>query len=60
MDVSYKQNGDRLSISVEDSELGKFIISDGYKYGFILRYPKDKVEVTNYAYETMAYALCRC
>lgn len=51
VDVSYKQDGDRLNKSVEDSELGKFIISDGYKYGFILRYPKDKVEVTNYAYE---------
>lgn len=51
VDVSYKQDGDRLNESVEDSELGKFIISDGYKYGFILRYPKDKVEITNYGYE---------
>ena len=51
VDVSYKQDGDRLNESVEDSELGKFIVSDGYKYGFILRYPKDKVEVTNYGYE---------
>lgn len=51
MDVSYKTTGDRLSESVADSDIGKFIVSDGYKYGFILRYLKDKVAITNYGYE---------
>lgn len=51
LDISYKTSGDRLSESVEDSDIGKFIVSDGYKYGFILRYPKDKVSITNYGYE---------
>lgn len=51
MDVSYKTTGDRLSESVADSEIGKFIVSDAYKYGFILRYPQDKVSITNYGYE---------
>lgn len=51
IDISYKTDGDRLSESVEDSEIGQFIISDGYKYGFILRYPKDKISITNYGYE---------
>jgi len=51
IDVSYTTEGDRLSESVADSDLGKFIVSDGYKYGFILRYPKDKVAITNYGYE---------
>lgn len=51
IDVSYKTDGDRLSESVEDSEIGKFIISDGYKYGFVLRYLKDKTSITNYGYE---------
>lgn len=51
IDISYKISGDRLSESVEDSAIGKFIVSDGWKYGFILRYPKDKVEITNYGYE---------
>lgn len=51
IDVSYKTTGDRLSESVEDSDIGKFIVSDGYKYGFILRYPKDKISTTNYGYE---------
>lgn len=51
LDVSYKTTGDRLSEDVADSDIGKFIVSDGYKYGFILRYPKDKVKITNYGYE---------
>lgn len=51
IDVSYQATGDRLTEKVADSEIGKFIISDGYKYGFILRYPKDKVSITNYGYE---------
>lgn len=51
IDISYKTTGDRLSESVADSEIGKFIVSDAYKYGFILRYPKDKVAITNYGYE---------
>jgi D-alanyl-D-alanine carboxypeptidase len=51
LDVSYKLTGDRLSESVADSDIGKFIVSDGYKYGFILRYPKDKEAITNYGYE---------
>lgn len=51
IDVSYKTTGDRLNESVEQSEIGKFIVSDGYKYGFILRYPKDKENITNYGYE---------
>lgn len=51
MDVSYTTVGDRLSEAVADSDIGKFIISDGYKYGFILRYEKDKTAITNYGYE---------
>lgn len=51
IDVSFKTDGDRLSEKVADSAIGKFIASDGYKYGFILRYPQDKVAITNYGYE---------
>lgn len=51
IDVSYKTTGDRLNESVEQSEIGQFIVSDGYKYGFILRYPKGKESITNYGYE---------
>lgn len=51
VDVSYTMNEDRLSEKVADSALGKFIESDAYRYGFILRYPKDKVKITGYQYE---------
>ena len=51
IDVSYTTQGDRLSEKVADSAIGKFIISDAYKYGFTLRYKKDKVAITNYGYE---------
>lgn len=51
IDVSYMKTGDRLSESVATSPIGKFIETDAYKYGFILRYPKDKVAITNYGYE---------
>lgn len=51
IDVSYTTQGDRLSEKVATSPLGKFIVSDAYKYGFILRYAKDKVAITNYGYE---------
>lgn len=51
IDVSYQLTGDRLTCKVASSEIGKFIISDGYKYGFILRYPEDKIAITNYGYE---------
>ncbi|MEG0549448.1 MAG: D-alanyl-D-alanine carboxypeptidase family protein, partial [Coprobacillus sp.] len=43
--------GNRLNEQVATSSLGKFMISDAYKYGFIIRYPKDKIAITNYAYE---------
>ena len=51
VDISYTTEGDRLSEKVADSALGKFIQSDAYKYGFILRYPQDKVRITGYSYE---------
>lgn len=51
IDISYTTKGDRLSEKVATSPIGKFIVSDAYKYGFILRYQKDKIAITNYGYE---------
>ena len=45
IDVSNQLTGDRLSEKVAQAPIGKFIVSDGYKYGFILRYPQDKVSI---------------
>ena len=51
IDVSFKTTGDRLSAIVADSEIGKFMATEGHNYGFIIRYPEDKVAITNYGYE---------
>ncbi len=51
IDVSYKTTGDRLNESVADSEIGQFLRKEGYKYGFVIRYPESKEEITNYGYE---------
>lgn len=51
VDISNQLTGNRLTEQVANSDIGKFIISDGYKYGFILRYSQDKVSITNYGYE---------
>jgi len=39
----------------EDTELFKWLSENDYKYGFILRYPKDKEYITGYDYEPWHY-----
>ena len=39
----------------EDTEEFKWLSENAYKYGFILRYPKDKEYITGYAYESWHY-----
>jgi D-alanyl-D-alanine carboxypeptidase len=34
-----------------DTPEGKWLAANGYKYGFIIRYPADKESVTGYMYE---------
>ncbi len=51
VDISNINAGDVLSERVGQSQLGKFIEDEAYKYGFVLRYPKNKVNITRYAYE---------
>jgi zinc D-Ala-D-Ala carboxypeptidase len=36
---------------MEDADEGKWIEKNAWKYGFILRYPEDKTEVTGILYE---------
>jgi len=38
-----------------DTKEQKWLMENSYKYGFILRYPKDKVNVTGIAYEPWHY-----
>ena len=39
----------------EQSDEFKWLSKNAYKYGFILRYPKDKEDITGYAYESWHY-----
>ena len=39
----------------EESDEFKWLSENSYKYGFILRYPKDKTDITGYEYESWHY-----
>ncbi len=39
----------------ENTEAYTWLINNSYKYGFILRYPKDKTYITGYEYESWHY-----
>lgn len=51
MDVSCKSMGYMLDESFEDTKEGKWLKQHCGEYGFIIRYPKDKVDITKYMYE---------
>ena len=38
-----------------DSEEYTWMLENSYKYGFIMRYPKDKERITGYKYESWHY-----
>ena len=38
-----------------DEEVYAWLAKNAYKYGFILRYPSDKVEITGVSYEPWHY-----
>ncbi len=44
-----------LDESFEDTKAFKWLSENAYKYGFILRYPEDKTETTEYKYEPWHY-----
>ncbi len=52
----YSEHHTGLSIDFEgDKELYNWLESNAYKYGFILRYPKDKKSITKYEYNKIHY-----
>ncbi len=51
MDVSMKSLHFDLSDKFAETPEGKWLAKNAYKYGFIIRYPKDKADITGYAYE---------
>ncbi len=50
IDITYPNYKDE-----EESEEYKWLENNAYKYGYILRYPKDKEDITGYAYEPWHY-----
>ena len=51
IDVSTKSIHNRLDETFAATPEGKFIKNHAHEYGFIVRYPKDKSEITGYSYE---------
>lgn len=51
IDVSSPSADYRLEEDFADTPEGKWLAENSYKYGYIIRYPKDKSNITGYAYE---------
>ncbi|MBC3795742.1 M15 family metallopeptidase [Acetobacterium tundrae] len=51
MDVTSASVGFDLLESFGTTAEGQFLKNNAYKYGFIIRYPQDKTDITGYAYE---------
>ena len=55
VDIGAFRNGVFTSDITEDSKEYIWMINNAYKYGFILRYPKGKEDITEYAFEPWHY-----
>lgn len=52
VDLGYEdENGKYISSITEDSNVYEFLKDNSYKFGFIIRYPKGKEEITKYSFE---------
>ncbi len=51
IDISTKSLGYRLIDGFADTKEGTWVANNAHKFGYIIRYPKDKIDVTGYAYE---------
>lgn len=51
IDVSSESLHNKLSEGFSSTPEGKWLAENSYRYGFIIRYPDDKAEITGYAYE---------
>lgn len=51
MDVSSKSANNELELSFAKTKEGKWLNENAYRAGFIIRYPKEKGDITGYAYE---------
>lgn len=51
IDITSEALHDRLDASFANTPEGAWVSKNSYLYGFIIRYPKDKEDITGYAYE---------
>ncbi len=51
IDIAYYKNGVYSDDVKEDDDEAIWLANNSYKYGFILRYPKGKEDITGYQYE---------
>lgn len=55
IDISCQSIQYQLNNRLEDTKEYKWLVENCYKYGFILRYPKGKSDITGYIYEPWHY-----
>ena len=55
MDIAYMKNGIYIDDVKDGDKEVEWMKKNSYKYGFILRYPKGKEEITGYNYEPWHY-----
>ncbi|MBE6140796.1 MAG: D-alanyl-D-alanine carboxypeptidase family protein [Firmicutes bacterium] len=53
MDIYSKENTNQKTF--KDSQTAQWLFNNAHLYGFILRYPEDKVDLTGYNYESWHY-----
>ncbi len=51
LDIASKSGKCTLSTCFKDTEEGKWLNENAWKYGFVLRYPEGKEEITGYMFE---------
>lgn len=51
MDISSKNTNYRLTEKFASLPEGKWVRENAWKYGFVIRYPKDKTHITKYRFE---------
>lgn len=50
-DITSDDESCHLEICWADTQQGKWLADNAYKFGFVIRYPKDKQNITGYSYE---------
>ncbi|WP_252313014.1 D-alanyl-D-alanine carboxypeptidase family protein [Sinobaca sp. H24] len=51
MDVSSESIGNQLSTEFGETPEGQWVAENAHTYGFVVRYPEDKTDITGYQYE---------